>query len=167
MGKKAKPKEKKLTNKQKLFVDYLFICRLNAKQAAIRAGYSERSATEIAYETLRIPHVAAAIQRRLSEVHMSSDEALAILASHARGDAGDLLNDYGGVDLPKARELGLTHLIKKVTSKTVTINGKNEDKEIHTETIELHDPQSAIRDILRVQGKIKDNLTINVNLTDD
>lgn len=47
----------KLTSKQEMFcLEYLI--DLNAKQAAIRAGYSEKTATEMGYENLSKPHVA-------------------------------------------------------------------------------------------------------------
>jgi len=54
---------KKLTAKQAKFVNE-YMVDLNATQAAIRAGYSKKTATEIGYETLRVPHVAEAVQRR-------------------------------------------------------------------------------------------------------
>lgn len=56
---------KKLTPKQSTFVrEYLI--DLNGTQAAIRAGYSERSANRIATEFLReTPHVAQAVQEAM------------------------------------------------------------------------------------------------------
>ena len=50
----------KLTAKQQRFIQE-YLIDLNATQAAIRAGYSEKTATEIGYENLRKPHVAAAV----------------------------------------------------------------------------------------------------------
>ncbi|MDU7531428.1 MAG: terminase small subunit, partial [Klebsiella sp.] len=46
-----------LTKKQRLFVDE-YLIDLNATQAAIRAGYSTRRATEIGYQLLQRPEVA-------------------------------------------------------------------------------------------------------------
>jgi phage terminase small subunit len=72
-------KRKKLTNKQKLFVKE-YLVDLNATQAAIRAGYSKKSAYSIADETLRIPEVAAAIQEamnaRSKRVEITADYVL-------------------------------------------------------------------------------------------
>lgn len=160
-----------LTKKEQLFVDYLFILDLNGYQAAKKAGYSEKSAYTIASNLLRKVNINKAVQARLAEVHLSADEALAILAKHARGDIGDFMNDFGGVDITEARKQGKTGLIKKLEIKTITINGKQEDQEIHTEKIELHDPQTAIDKILRVTGKYKDagitlpeNSTINIQI---
>ena len=54
----------KLTPKQKLFVAE-YLVDLNATQAAIRAGYSEKRASEIGYQLLRKTTVQAAIQEAM------------------------------------------------------------------------------------------------------
>lgn len=53
-------KKDKLTPKQERFVEE-YLVDLNATQAAIRAGYSENSASETGYENLRKPQIADAI----------------------------------------------------------------------------------------------------------
>ena len=65
----ASPKTamKGLTGKQQLFVRQ-YLVDLNATQAAIRAGYSENCASEIGYENLRKPHIAAAIDSAFVEL---------------------------------------------------------------------------------------------------
>ncbi|MBN8889213.1 MAG: hypothetical protein ABS99_05725 [Acetobacteraceae bacterium SCN 69-10] len=50
-----------LTPKQARFAEE-YLIDLNATQAAIRAGYSERTAKSVGHETLTIPDVASAIQ---------------------------------------------------------------------------------------------------------
>jgi phage terminase small subunit len=58
---------KGLTAKQQLFVrEYLI--DLNATQAAIRAGYLEKCASEIGYENLRKPQIMAAIDSAFMEL---------------------------------------------------------------------------------------------------
>jgi phage terminase small subunit len=150
--------EKKLTRKQQVFIDE-YLKTFNASEAARRAGYSVKTAYSIGHELLRKPEVAAAIQERLTEIHMSADEALAILAEHARGDMADLMaiGPMGfSLDLDAARTNGKTKLIKEVEQKVITINGKNEDKEIITTRLKLHDPQAAIEKILRAAKVLKD-----------
>lgn len=49
-----------LTDKQQRFVDE-YLIDLNATQAAIRAGYSEKTANEIGAENLAKPSIAKAI----------------------------------------------------------------------------------------------------------
>ena len=51
-----------LTPKQKRFVTE-YLVDLNATQAAIRAGYSEKTAEVIGYENLRKPQIAQAVQK--------------------------------------------------------------------------------------------------------
>jgi phage terminase small subunit len=60
-----------LTEKQKRFCEE-YIIDLNATQAAIRAGYSEKTAKEIGYEHLTKPH----IQEYISELKKKVSERL-------------------------------------------------------------------------------------------
>lgn len=57
---------RKLTAKQARFVDE-YLVDLNATQAAVRAGYSERTARQIGTENLSKPSIAAAILERQEE----------------------------------------------------------------------------------------------------
>jgi phage terminase small subunit len=147
------PVEKKsLTKRQELFVDAYLQC-FSATEAARRAGYKNNDLLHTnARENLRKPEIQAAIKERLDEVHMSADETLKRLADIARGDIADFLDvsPLGfTIDLAEAQAAGKTPLIKKIKQKTVTINGQKEDREIHTEEIELY---SSI-DALQLLGK--------------
>ena len=55
-----------LTDKQQRFIEE-YIIDLNATQAAIRAGYSEKVAKEIGYENLTKPHIKKIVEERLLE----------------------------------------------------------------------------------------------------
>lgn len=55
-----------LTPKQQAFVDN-YLIDLNATQAAIRAGYSEKAAAATGYENLRKPEIAAAVQAAMQQ----------------------------------------------------------------------------------------------------
>lgn len=55
-----------MTEKQKRFCDE-YLVDLNAKQAAIRAGYSEKTAHSIGAENLTKPELQEYIQKRLDE----------------------------------------------------------------------------------------------------
>jgi hypothetical protein len=104
----------------------------------------------------------------LNEAHMSADEALKLLADQARGDVGEVLDEFGNVDIKTAREKGLTKLIKRVRQKTTTIIGKKEsddDKEITETEVELYDSQAALDKILRVHKKYTDSADAsNINI---
>ena len=61
----------KLTKKQQIFCDK-YIETLNASQAAIYAGYSEKTARQTGYENLTKPYIQEYIQKRMK----SKDKAL-------------------------------------------------------------------------------------------
>ena len=69
----------KLTDKQKRFVEE-YLIDLNATQAAVRAGYSEKTAYSIGQENLKKPEVQIAIQeaqnKRSERVQISQDDVL-------------------------------------------------------------------------------------------
>ena len=79
-----------MTPKQKRFCDeYLIDC--NATQAAIRAGYSEKTAKQIGTENLSKPDLRAYIDERLAEVQSkkiaSAEEVMQYLTSVLRGES--------------------------------------------------------------------------------
>ncbi|WP_423245457.1 terminase small subunit [Mannheimia haemolytica] len=69
----------KLTDKQKRFVEE-YLIDLNATQAAIRAGYSEKTAYSIGEENLRKPEIRSAIQeaknKRSERTQITQDDVL-------------------------------------------------------------------------------------------
>lgn len=80
----------KLTAKQQRFVDE-YLIDLNATQAAIRAGYSEKTAAVIAAENLIKPNIKNCINQRMQEKEASliatQDEILKYLTSVMRGES--------------------------------------------------------------------------------
>lgn len=136
-----------LTNKQAAFIRE-YLRDFNATQAAIRAGYSNKTAGSIGGENLQKPEISDEIKRLIAEKTMGADEVLTRLADHARGDMGDFL-DIGPmgfvIDLDHAKQKGLTHLIKKVKLRTQTSTSPTGlETETHDMEIELYDAQSAL-----------------------
>lgn len=78
----------KMTAKQRRFCDE-YLIDLNATQAAIRAGYSEKNARNIASENLAKPNIRAYIDQRMaekeSELIADQDEVLKYLTAVMRG----------------------------------------------------------------------------------
>jgi len=64
---------------------------LHGQNAAIRAGYSAKTARSIASENLTKPNLAAAVAAGMALQAMPASEVLARLAGHARGDMSDFL----------------------------------------------------------------------------
>lgn len=79
----------KLTPKQQAFVDE-YLIDTNATQAAIRAGYSEKTAAVIGRQNLIKVNVSRAIEQRMKEKEdariAKQDEVLAYLTSVMRGE---------------------------------------------------------------------------------
>lgn len=79
-----------LTEKQKRFCDE-YLIDLNATQAAIRAGYSKKTARNIAHEYLAKPHIKEYVDKRMQEKEdaliATQDEILKYLTSVMRGQS--------------------------------------------------------------------------------
>lgn len=99
----------KLTNKQAAFVAE-YLVDLNATQAAIRAGYSKRTAYRIGAELLQKTSVSEAIAagqaKRAQRVEITADRVVAELAKIAFADPRDLM-EWGpdGVKLKASADL--------------------------------------------------------------
>lgn len=131
-----------LSNKQLAFVNE-YLVDFNATQAAIRAGYSERSAYSIGWENLRKPEIIAAVREKA----MSAEEVLMRLSDIARGDFADIfdITQLGFViDLAKAKENDKTKLIKKIKQRTTITTRGDEETEIHDIEVELYSAQEAL-----------------------
>ncbi len=126
--------EKNLTDKQRLFC-HEYLKDLNGTQAAIRAGYSDNAATEIASENLTKPKVSEYLEKlkneKFSKVNIEVDDILQDIIDtrkacteqdkHAdRLKANELLGKYkkmwtDKVDIQPLGKDGLpTDLIKEV-----------------------------------------------------
>lgn len=81
-----------MTEKQKRFCDE-YLIDLNAAQAAIRAGYSEKAAKQVGSENLTKPDLKKYIKDRMKEKEESliakQDEVLKYLSSVMRGEQSE------------------------------------------------------------------------------
>ena len=79
-----------LTKKQKRFIDE-YLIDLNATQAAIRAGYSEKTARSVGAENLTKPDIKKAVEEALEAIHIAkaadAQEVLEYLTSVLRGES--------------------------------------------------------------------------------
>jgi phage terminase small subunit len=118
-----------LTTKQRLFVEY-YLQSFNATQAAIKAGYSERSARSIAAEVLAKPDIRAEITCYIEAEGMGTTERLIRLSEIARDKeqktsdrirAIELLGKLAGDYVQKVETAGGDDVIR------VVINYADED----------------------------------------
>ncbi|MEO1782526.1 phage terminase small subunit [Enterococcus diestrammenae] len=106
-----------MTEKQKRFCDF-FVELGNAKEAAIKAGYSKKTAKQIGQENLTKPDLKDYINSRLSEMESKriadAQEVLEYLTSVMRGEETETVAtskglyedvDVGAKDRLKAAEL--------------------------------------------------------------
>jgi terminase small subunit len=81
----------KLTDKQKRFIEE-YLVDLNATQAAIRAGYSEKTAYSIGEENLKKPVIKQAIEEaqsnRSSRVQITQDDVIRMLIENIEKSSG-------------------------------------------------------------------------------
>jgi Terminase small subunit len=93
----------------------------NGTQAAIRTGYSKRSAAAIAFEMLRKPEIQVAINKRLTELAMSADEVLIELARTGRADVKEMFGEDGKMLHPKDMPESIRRAISGIDVKAGTI----------------------------------------------
>lgn len=97
-----------LTPKQQRFVEE-YLIDLNATQAAIRAGYSEKTAYSVGHENLSKPEIQKSLQeaqhKRSERAGIDADYVLRRLVEIDQMDVADIMDDDGNVkpikDWPK------------------------------------------------------------------
>lgn len=106
-----------LTEKQKRFCDE-YLINPNATQAAIRAGYSKKTARSIGEENLEKPHIREYIDKRIKEIADSkiatAAEVLEFFTAVMRGE----VKDKNGEDPPLAERIkAAVELAKRIIDK--------------------------------------------------
>lgn len=148
-----------LTAKQKRFVEE-YLIDLNATQAAIRAGYSAKSASEIGNENLRKPQIRAHIDEALAErskrTGINADRVLQELARIAFVKATDVIDTDDATIKQYASDDDLA-VIQSVKVKVIpTKEGDGVEREIR-----LNDKLKALELLGKHLGMFKDKLEIN------
>ncbi len=144
-----------MTQKQRAFVRE-YLVDLNATQAALRAGYSKKTAGAIGTENLRKPiieeEIKKAIDERAKRVQISADQVLAELAALA---TSDIMRNYvldpdtGEVTLTDAAPRSATRAVSSVEISTYT----SEDGSGRVQTkLKLWDKPRALQLLARHLG---------------
>lgn len=162
---------RKLTDKQQLFVEE-YLIDLNGTQAALRAGFSEKSAGRQACQLLEKTHIAAAIveakAQRSIKTSIDATYVLNRLVEIDQMDVLDILDDDGnmkpvrdwpkvwrttlsGMDINRLKTLGEgENAVESVLQKI-----KWPDKVKNLELIGKHVDVQAFKDQLGVSGGLK------------
>ena len=150
-----------LTPKQQRFVEE-YLIDLNATKAAVRAGYSKRTAGQIGEQNLKKLEIAeaisAAMQARSERTEITQDRVIEEYAKLAFIEMG-MFVEWGenGVTLKASADLPpeLRAAVAEVSETTTEHGG--------TVRFKLHDKKGALDSLARHLGMFKDNL--NVGLT--
>jgi phage terminase small subunit len=138
---------KKLTKKQLLFVAE-YLVDYNATQAAIRAGYSKKTAEVIGYQLLQKTSVQEAIakatDKRLNRLEISADRVLQELAKLALSDVRCLFDETGKLLPVHMLPDNIAASVSSVEVVTSRIPGTEPVEVEHTSKIKLWDKKGSL-----------------------
>ena len=145
---------KKLNERQKRFVQE-YLVDLNATQAAIRAGYSEKTAGSQAFELLKKPEIQEAIrkaQAKLSERTGITQER--VLAEYAKIAFADMRN------VVKWKGQSVELLDSQALSDDAAMSVAEVKQTKEGLAIKLHDKKGALDSIAKHLGMFTDKVEV-------
>jgi len=167
-----------LTGKQERFVQE-YLVDLNATQAAIRAGYSEKTAKSVGCENLTKPDVAAAIAQRqkklAAKLEITQERVIAELAKIGFSDIRKIVNWRANVTAmvedPETGEerMAVTNEVALVSSHEIDDDTAAAISEISQTDkgglkVKLHDKKGALVDLGKHLGMFKDQVEHSGNV---
>lgn len=188
MKSESKP-PKPLSKKHKRVLDEYLVCFVQWK--AYKVVYPDSSEEVCRTSSSRLfadANFQAHLQARLNEAHMSADEALKLQAEIARGDVGvffkvvdewmfnplpeyEILDEKEVVDKtqePPVKRISyrVRHVVldmdKVIDPRYSHLIHKFSNTRKNGVSIETYDKQTAIRDVLKIHGKFKDGVSLNL-----
>ena len=146
--------ESRLTHREERLVDELIKNGGNGARAAAAAGYGSARADQSAYQVLQRPEVQRRIRQRIADSRVSADEIIGTLASFMRGTLADFLDESGSFSIEAAKERGVDHLLKSITTATREIQAtKNAPAQtVRTCRGQLYSPIQAAIALARILG---------------
>lgn len=153
---------KKLTPKQKAFIQE-YLVDLNATKAALRAGYSKKSAGQIGSANLAKPYIKKALEKamkkRSDRTKRTQDQVVEELAKIAFGDISQIVewDDEGLKVIPSSKlsqdkKASIAEISERVTQAGGTIKIKQFDKLRALEMLGRH--LGAFTDKVQVSGRV-------------
>ena len=133
----------KLTSKQELFCKE-YLLDLNATQAAIRAGYSERTACAIGTENLRKPNIASFIQQAMAE----RSESTGITACYVLEGIKSLTDTLVAGEDPKSAYKGFELLGKHLALFTERLDHTSSDGSMGPDNLSDKELDDKIKKLL-------------------
>lgn len=165
-----------LTARQARFVEE-YLIDLNATQAAIRAGYSRKTAGSQGFDLLKKPEIQAAIQeaqaRRSQRTEITQDRVLAELAKIGFSDIRKLLSPGGNLVNPADMEDDIAGAVSSIEVVTRRLPGAGDDGEAEVEyvsKVRMWDKKGALETLLKHLGGLPDDddaPALNITITSD
>lgn len=162
-----------LTPQQKLFA-HEYLIDLNGKQAAIRAGYSEKTAESQASRLLSNVKVKAAVEKALEKVHRKLEVTVerieAELAEIAFADIAEQVevNEDGSIKVKTFDQMpkGASRSISGIKERRRILSGDDGDVTMEA-TLELknHDKVAALKLLGQHKGMFKEQVEVSGTLT--
>lgn len=160
-------KGRALTAKQQRFCDE-YLIDLNATQAAIRAGYSEKTAHSIGAENLIKPEIQNYIQERQKalqvKTEITQERVLAEYAKIAFLDPRKLFNDDGTIRPITELDDDTAAAIGGIDVSTQYLSGDDDKGFTESKKIKLVDKKGALDSLARHLGMFNDRSTLDVNI---
>ncbi len=169
-------KEKKLTDKESLFIQE-YIIDFNATRAAKAAGYSEHSARQIGCDNLAKPYIRSeidqSIQKRSERTQITADAVITELARLGFSNMQDYIkvqeDGSAYMDLSKlTREQAAA--ISEITTEVYTEGKGEEAKDVKRTKVKISDKKGSLELLGKHLGifpdKLKVDLKGNLTLTD-
>lgn len=154
-----------LTPKQAAFVQE-YTLDLNATQAAIRAGYSERTAGEQASRLLANVKIAAAVQEaldaRAERTQVSADQVIAELAAIAFSDLRDVAT-WGEDTLALIDSADISDPAARALREVVATTSQTEHGTTNRLHVKQHDKLKALELLGKHLGMFKERVDVNVS----
>lgn len=156
-----------LTYLESRFVEEYLIDPTNAAKAAVRAGYSPKTASNIAYNVLKRPKIQLQIEKareaRAERVGITQDRVLVELAKIAFASLGDMITfDEEGNSSIDFRKLTPDQKAAVASIDIKSFNGKTKAQNIK---VSLADKQLALVNIGKHLGMFKDKVEVTGTLT--
>lgn len=153
------------TPKQERFI-VEYVANANATQAALKAGYSEKSAHDTGHELLKNPGIAAEIERKrgaiekkvLGKYEVTRERIVAELAKlgfsnmadYTAIDGADVVLDMSEVDRDQMSA------IKEITSEVYTEGRGENAQQVKRTKFSLYDKRAALMDLAKLEGHVVD-----------
>lgn len=180
---------KPLSKKHQMFVDQYFLCHFNGTEAYMRVykPNSRAAAAVNASELLRNTNISSEIGARMSVLHMSADEALALQTEIANADMGvfhKVIDEWMFFPPPSSEILAeqeviddtdpekpikrISYRVRRVVLDMDKVIDPRYSHLIHEFSdsrrsglkIKTYDKQAAIRDVLKVHGKFTEKVDL-------